>query len=302
MRASIRDSERGLFFQVVGLRCTTEGLGKRIHGMEANCRDVLRFIRSPRSGESMRGLALGESVSMALKSLKHSDSEVRRSAAATLEGFGEGAKTAIPVLAQSLADPEESVQVAATRALGGIGLAAVAALTQALSHPNKHVRREAIWALGRMGQRGEDALPALTGALRDSDLRVRLGAAQAIGVLGPKAQEAIPSLIEALKDTNLVFCRLAAQALTRIGTASLPALEEAVQSSDAFVRREASWALKQLTSSTPEFSAELSEENSDLAGWTPETPILKDDSNPKSTVAISLHPKSVQQTMRIPLA
>jgi HEAT repeat protein len=249
----------------------------------------------------MRGLAPGESISAALKSLKHSDPEVRRSAAAALEDFGVEAKSAIPILTQTLLDSDLTVQVAATRALGGIGRDAVPALTQALAHSNKYVRREAIWALGRLGPAGEAALPALMNALQDSDLRVRLGAAQAVGAMGPKAQDAIPALIESLRDTNLVFCRLAAQALNRIGSASLPALHEASQSADDFVRREALWALKQLTSPNSDFNADQFPVRSDLLARAKDTPVFKDGSNPKATVAISLHPRGIQQTTKIPL-
>jgi HEAT repeat protein len=250
----------------------------------------------------MRGLALGDTVSVLLKSLKHSSAQVRRSAAAALESFGAEAKSAIPILMKSLSDPDLITQVAATRALGGIGRAAVPALLQALNHPDKLVRREAVWALARVGPAGKAALPAVADALKDSDLKVRLGAAQALGAMGPEAHAAIPSLIEALHDTNLIFCRLAAQALVRIGPKSLPALQQANQSPDDFVRREASWALKHLAPSTSPFGLDQPLDESGALGWARETRNQKNEINPKATVQISLRPKKIRQTIKIPLA
>ncbi len=249
----------------------------------------------------MRGLALGDTVSVLLKSLKHSNAEVRRSAAASLESFGAEAESAIPVLAQSLADPDLTTQVMATRALGGIGRASVPALLQGLIHSNKEVRREAVWALARIGAVGKDALPVLTIALRDSDLRVRLGAVQCLGAIGPKAKAAIPALIESLRDSNLVFCRLAAQALVRIGPAALTALQGASQSSDAFVRREASWALNHLSQLTSPVGSNQALVDSGLASMARETPCSKSDSNSKKTVQLPLHPKRIRETVQIPL-
>jgi HEAT repeat protein len=249
----------------------------------------------------MRGLALGDTVSVLLKSLKHSNAEVRRSAAASLESFGAEAESAIPVLTQSLSDPDLTTQIAATRALGGIGRAAIPALVQALNNPNKEVRREAIWALARLGTAAKDDLLSLTGALRDSDLRVRLGAAQTLGTIGPDAEAAIPSLIESLRDTNLVFCRLAAQALVRIGPAALPALEQANQSPDNYVRREASWALHHLAHPNSPLDSNQDLGESGPASWARETPTPQSEASPKATVQLPLNPKRIRETIKIPL-
>jgi HEAT repeat protein len=173
-------------------------------------------------------------------------------------------------------------------------------LIQAVSHSNKQVRREAVWALARLGSTGKSALTALTGALRDSDLRVRLGAAQALASMGPDARAAIPSLIEALHDTNLVYCRLAAQALVRIGRAALPALHQASQASDTVVRREALWALKHLEEPSNLDSNQI-KIDSNSSVWARQTQTLKSEPNPKATVQLSLRPKRIRQTVKIPL-
>jgi HEAT repeat protein len=250
----------------------------------------------------MRGLALGDDLAVLLKSLKHSDAEVRRSAAVALESFGAEAAAAVPVLVQALDDPDGSTQVAAARTLGQMGAAALPGLLEALRKPEKFVRREAIWALVRMGSAAKKAVPALAEALRDSDPRVRLGAAQALGAIGPDASAAIPSLIECLKDSNLIFCRLAAQALTRLGPEALPALQQASQSPDPFVRREALWALGHLGQSTLDLAT--SGASVDPSSDTPNrfAGVREKEADLKATIRIPVRPKNIGRTTRVNLA
>jgi HEAT repeat protein len=243
----------------------------------------------------MRGLALGDDLCVLLKSLKHSDAEVRRSAAVALESFGAEAISAVPVLTQALDDADVNTQVAAARTLGQIGVGALPGLLQALGKPEKQVRREATWALVRMGSAAKEAAPALAAALRDYDLRVRLGAAQALGAMEADAAAAIPALIECLKDSNLIFCRLAAQALTRIGPEALPALQQASQSSDQFVRREAQWALNHLGQTTEDSAT--TGPSVDPSSTTPAC--LGRAADLKATLRVPLHPKRIGRTTTV---
>jgi HEAT repeat protein len=249
----------------------------------------------------MRGLALGDDLSVLLKSLKHSDPEVRRSAAAALESFGAEAASAVPVLVNALDDADVNTQVAAARTLGQIGVAALPGLLEALRKPERLVRREATWALVRMGSAGKKTVPALAEALKDSDLRVRLGAAQALGAIGPKASAAIPSLIECLKDSNLIFCRLAAQALTRLGPEAVSALQEASQSADTFVRREAQWALSHLGLPAADFapSSAAGDSSSDTPNRFAEARSREADL--KATIRIPVRPRNVGGTTKVNL-
>ncbi|MGE3808995.1 MAG: HEAT repeat domain-containing protein [Gemmataceae bacterium] len=180
--------------------------------------------------------------------LKLRDPFVRRYVAGTLGNLGDDAEAAVPALTRLIqeTDQDPATVVAAVQALGRIGVAGLPALIDALQHPLKQVRREAVWAIKRLGPHGERAVPALIDALEDSDSRVRMGAAHALGSMGPLAATAVPALIKSLGHTNLIFCRLAAEALSRIGAAARPALEEACQHSDRYIRREASWALDRL--------------------------------------------------------
>jgi HEAT repeat protein len=249
----------------------------------------------------MRGLALGDTLNVLLKSLKHSNAEVRWSAAVDLERFVADAESTIPILTQALSDVGVNIQVAATRTLGRIGAAAIPGLLHALDQPEKQVRREAVWALARIGSAAKATVPALTRALEDSDLKVRLGAAQALGAIGPDAGAAVSALAECLHDCNLIFCRLAAQALVRIGPAALDAIQQASQSPDKFVRREALWALGHLGQPTSECATGDTYVHPSSA--TPDRIVaaLNKEANLKATAQMPFNPKNMRETSRVNL-
>jgi HEAT repeat protein len=259
------------------------------------------FLLTPQD-DIMRGLAVGDTVNGLLKSLKHSNAEIRWSAAVALESFVAEAESTIPILTQALSDVDLDTQVAATRTLGRIGAAAIPGLLQALDKPEKHVRREAVWALARIGSAAKTAVSALTCALQDSDLRVRLGAAQALGAIGPDAGAAVSALVECLKDSNLIFCRLAAKALVRIGPAALDALQEASQRSDKFVRREALWALGHLGRPTSDYATSDTSVDPGSATLDRIVATLNKGANLKATARMTFNPKNMRETTRVELA
>jgi HEAT repeat protein len=250
----------------------------------------------------MSGLDGGDSVSVLVKSLKHSKAAVRKSAALTLKNLGPEAEAALPALALALNDPDPETAGAVTQALGQIGPPAVPALIQALSIPHKQARREAARALGKLGAAARSAVPALQKTLTDADMKVRMAAAQALGAMGPDADEAVPGLIEALGDKNLIFCRLAAQALSCIGPRALPALLEVLgQTRDGYVQREATWALRRLADANPNLAPALAE-RSDLdklaasSKLSPQQSAAADRPNAKdvATIAVSIEPTPKQ--------
>jgi HEAT repeat protein len=104
-----------------------------------------------------------------------------------------------------------------------------------------------------------------------------------------------------LKDSNLIFCRLAAQALTRIGPEALPALQQASQSSDKFVRQEAQWALSHLGQPTSGASIPEASDNSSSVTPGPFAPGLARAADPKATRRISLDPKKIGRTTTVNL-
>jgi HEAT repeat protein len=108
------------------------------------------------------------------------------------------------------------------------------------------LRLEAARALGKLGPAAAVAVPALIAALQERNLNLRLAAVSALGGVGAAAAPAIPALAVAMAGVHLVLARLAAQALSRIGLPAVATLVELLQSSDPYVRREATWALGEI--------------------------------------------------------
>jgi len=119
-------------------------------------------------------------------------------------------------------------------------------LAQFLSDPDPALRLEAARALGKLGPAAAVAVPALIVALQERNLKLRLAAVTALGGVGTAAAPAIPALAVAMAGVHLVLARLAAQALSRIGRPAIATLVDLLQSSDSYVRREATWALGEI--------------------------------------------------------
>jgi len=94
------------------------------------------------------------------------------------------------------------VRETAVDAIARIGEPAVPVLIQSLSDPDPGVRTQAARALARMTDKAKPALPALTAALNDPDEDVRIAATRALGQLGPAAAPALPELIKLLHEPD----------------------------------------------------------------------------------------------------
>ncbi len=94
---------------------------------------------------------------------------------------------------------EWGIRETAVDAIARIGEPAVPVLVQSLSDPDPGVRAQAARALARMGVTAKPAVPDLVKALRDSDEGVQIAAARALGQIGPAASEALPALVELLR-------------------------------------------------------------------------------------------------------
>src|SRR6267378_2140880 len=92
---------------------------------------------------------------------------VRAAAARALGLFGADAAAAIPVLAQTLRDPEPQVTWDSGTTLGRIGKASVPVLIEALKETNPITRHAAVSALGLVGPNAEAAVPGLIESLSD---------------------------------------------------------------------------------------------------------------------------------------
>jgi HEAT repeat protein len=126
---------------------------------------------------------LNESIPALARLLSDPDLDVRVTAAAVLEHFGNDAAPAADAIARAVNRGDAEFRIAALRALQAIGPAAadhVPAVVRALNHPDERVRRAAAIVLGRLGPAAQAAEPALRRALNDKDAEVRKNASDAL--------------------------------------------------------------------------------------------------------------------------
>ena len=143
----------------------------------------------------------------------------RLSVARALGAMGPKAKTAVPALAEALADATWEGRDAAAAALGDIHEnpnAAIPALIGALSDPDARVRGAAARGIGRYRSGDAKAVAALADALEDENATVKAQAAEALQRIGPKAKAAIPALEKAAKAENFISAQAAEQALKSV--------------------------------------------------------------------------------------
>lgn len=130
-----------------------------------------------------------------------------------------GAEVAVPVLAQTMRDPDYYLHNQSIKALGELGpqsAAAVPALAELLKHDDPEVRWRAAYTLVRIGPGATAAVPALREALADAEAKVREGAAYALGAIGPAAKEAREALRVAARDSDAQVRFRAAKALEKL--------------------------------------------------------------------------------------
>ena len=101
-------------------------------------------------------------------------------------------------------------------------------------------------ATALLEERGTAALPLIRRTLQDpaADPARRQAALKATAILGARAAEAIPDVAAALQEPD--YAPEAALALSFMGSAAVPPLQDAVNSNEAIVRREALRALGKL--------------------------------------------------------
>ncbi len=153
------------------------------------------------------------------------DPGVRQYAAYLLGRMGDPA--VIPVLIQSLSDPDKGVRNQAVLALSAIGQAAIEPLKKAMEDPKWETRYRAVEALGRIAD--EQVVPTLIKALRDERDHVRYMAAK--GLRDVQDSQSIDPLIALLADENEFVRMMAAKGLGVLGGEKVrTALEKALES------------------------------------------------------------------------
>jgi HEAT repeat protein len=181
-------------------------------------------------------------------SLRSPDRDLRRDAAVALARMGPVARSARPLLAEVLQDPDEEVRAAVTKALESMRDDGPAAGTRAAemrpliertlartdSEEDRRERAHAASALALLGIR--DVSPFLE-ALKAGPAREP--ALEALEAIGPASRTEIPVLVDLLRDRNLRHRAAAARILEGFGPdarEALPALEAARRDRSSFVR------------------------------------------------------------------
>lgn len=187
-----------------------------------------------------------------IQGLQDESLDVRRSVANAVGVFEKDAEAAVPALVELLGDEDVFVAQFAARSLTKIDSAVVPGLIDQLMlklrSDSVTTRRSAAAALSGFGPPAKEAVPVLIELLTD-DYVVRSFVAEALGNIGPDAAAAIPRLMEAMKEREgrtgeAEDARWRANnALARIGLAAVPALIEALEDNNFYVRQRAAFAL-----------------------------------------------------------
>jgi HEAT repeat protein len=182
-------------------------------------------------------------VPQLVKGLSDKDPAIRATAAGALRDIGSGAIDAVPALVRSLDDPDIEVRALACEALGVHGPAAREAVPHLVSLVRQGkvaVQRNAVDALGRIGVFSRAAESALLDVLSRKDLNTGLRAARALVLIGGDPAPAIPILISSHSSPD------AAKLLALIGKPAVPALVEALDHPNLFVKKGVVMALGEM--------------------------------------------------------
>lgn len=183
---------------------------------------------------------------------------VALNAAYALAGMGDAA---LPALLDGLRNPDKDTARTAAYGLAAAGAAAISGLIDQLDHENAQVRGYAAFALGEIGLGNSDLAAAgvagLTKLVHDPDEWVRRNTAEALGTLDVADQPAVNAqrmagLIQTLADTDEQVRFNSGLACTRLGAAAesaIPALQQALNDPNRYVRANAVDALNRIGTS-----------------------------------------------------
>lgn len=201
------------------------------------------------------GIEMSEVIPVLINALHDEDENVRDWTTAALGKHKSKSALIVQALRESLEnDTSGMVRRSAVMALADFEPdteGVVPALVLALRDERDWVRRDAAIALGKAGPITPEVVPALIVAVEDEYAEVKGCAARALALYGPQASEAIPALTRALlaedsRSEDLHIEPTIVDALRSVGadmSALIPALEEALNRNDSYLRRRAAWAL-----------------------------------------------------------
>jgi HEAT repeat protein len=215
----------------------------------------------PQASDPLSHFAKGDWRAVA-RLLSDPEVRVRRAAVNFLEFFPEARPAVVPDLVRSLCDSDKFVRWSAAQALGFFTknyqpkdvVPAVPGLAKALFDNDVTVRLAAAATLESLGPYAAAAVPELARAVHYADVENRMAALYVLQSIGPElSKAAIPSIVEAMDNSDARVRRAAADTLGRYGAlARIPtvieALRRALGDDDQEVRINASEAMLQILS------------------------------------------------------
>ncbi len=151
-----------------------------------------------------------------LTALQDADAGVRGEVLWNLRYLEGDLRKLLPGVVPFLKSKASNERREAVSQLGRMGESALPHLAQALADEDAEVRRLAVEGLGVLGTTVKGAVSHLLRGLKDSSVTVRWTAAQALGNLGAAAREALPALEAARSDPSFTVRGAVEDALRRI--------------------------------------------------------------------------------------
>jgi HEAT repeat protein len=190
----------------------------------AGAKELATLTRSPRLGTRLRALvalttmgpAAKPALPVLLETLRDPDAPFRAQAAVTLGEMGPDAAAAVPALCAALRDTDPLVRKRAALALANLGPDAVAGLRELLTDDDWVIRKTALEALALHGPEAAVALKQLIALLDDDAAGVRAAAALVLAEIGPEAAAARKQLLAAMKDDHFAVQQAAFRALMNL--------------------------------------------------------------------------------------
>ena len=186
-----------------------------------------------------------------LKTLRSPAAKGRAGAAYALAKIE--AKSAIPVLKQTVKDKDELLRFASGWALvrfepknAEFVRIALPSLIKGLSHKIPVIRREVAEVLGMIGPAAKPAARELLRTLKDGNLEVRVEALMTLAEIDASDELVLTVAVKALQDDDPMFRYAGAYLLGRAGTkasSAIPELRQKLKSRDPFEKTVAAWAI-----------------------------------------------------------
>lgn len=175
--------------------------------------------------------------------LKEKNPSYHQKVIATLQKAGLKPGSRLPIVHEILKDADDYVMYWFAQQMSQAGNipSSILLLAQVLRHPDESLRRQAAVILGRLGKDADPAVAALQECLQDEKLAVYQAVVLALCKINTNT--ARQAIIQSLRVDDPMIRGRVSVALGRVGPLAVPALREALKSSDRNVQCSTMYAL-----------------------------------------------------------